>query len=126
MLSRVLILLFFVHVSASQADEVDSKNWYLVGESAIAINTNTLESELERFLETQPKDLLLPLNEYTFQYALINDSKLEIHGICLDIPERHNLKEGFLMVFDGGNCFFSIEFNIDTKRFSNLHINGIA
>ena len=65
MLSRVLILLFFVHVSASQADEVDSKNWYLVGESAIAINTNTLESELERFLETQPKDLLLPLNEYT-------------------------------------------------------------
>ncbi|MDG6100209.1 hypothetical protein EXU34_22380 [Alteromonas sp. ZYF713] len=126
MLSRFLIILFFIHVSASQAGEVYSKNWYMVGESAIAINTNTLESELERFLETQPKGLLLPLNEYTFQYALINESKLEIHGICLDIPERHNLKEGFLMVADGGNCFFSIEFNIDTKRFSNLHINGIA
>jgi len=46
-----------------------------------------------------------------------------IHFFCEAYKEDLNTEQ---IVMDGGYCFFSVRFSIDTKTFSDLEINGIA
>lgn len=119
-------ILLYLLSTALHADEQDDKGWYLIGEPLSDIHTSTLEYELDRFLSHQPTGLLLPLHKYTFQYKFLTESKVEIHGLCMEISDKEYLTRGFIMVSDGGNCFFTIEFDSEKLTFDKLRINGIA
>lgn len=123
---KIFTLLLCFQISFAHACQNSDKRWFLVGNSVSDITTSTLERELERFLSTKPAGLLLPLDKYIFQYKFLQETKVKIHGLCIDEFNTDELTDEFIVVRDGGNCFFSIDFDIRTKTFDHLNINGLA
>ena len=66
------------------------------------------------------------LNEYKRQYiGVILDGKKIIYAnfFCSDQPDW---KENFVLVMDGGACYFQFNFDPNTGEFFELQVNGEA
>lgn len=66
------------------------------------------------------------LNEYKRQYiGLVWDGKKVIYAnfFCSDQPDW---KENFVLVMDGGACYFQFKFDPNTGKFFQLEVNGEA
>jgi hypothetical protein len=60
--------------------------------------------------------------------AVINkngEKEVWVNFFC-DAWESDNWKKELMLVFDGGNCYFSLKINLTKKTYSDLSINGIA
>jgi hypothetical protein len=67
---------------------------------------------------------------YTFQYEgrspLLREKYIYVNAFC-DEPINHpDLKNSWVMVFDGGACFFSAKYEPATKRLFDVKVNGVA
>lgn len=78
------------------------------------------------------KDRQIPHPErYDRQYAgIILDHRkiIYINALCESAGndgERY-WREKFVLVFDGGSCFWNVRYDPETKRFSGLMVNGVA
>ena len=68
------------------------------------------------------------LDEYDRQYAgLIVDDQEIIYGnfLCADF-EDDALRGSMMLVMDGGECFFSVIYDVDSKEILRLSVNGEA
>ncbi len=66
------------------------------------------------------------LNEYNRQYigVVLDDRKiLYANFFCSDDPDW---KENFVLVMDGGACYFQFKFDPNTGKFFQLQVNGEA
>ena len=88
------------------------------------------------------KPIRQSINKYYRQYipyVNINGERIiEINAFCeiLKLPPNPksknqewtemDWKKQYVMVDDGGNCYWRIQINIDTKEYYNLMINGVA
>lgn len=63
------------------------------------------------------------------QYVSVINSKGEkvvwINLFCDDLGNE-NWKYNLIEVEDGGNCYFNLKINLNTKTYSDLYINGSA
>ena len=66
-----------------------------------------------------------PKEKYTFQYKATSSEEIYINALC-DTFERKDLHKELVMVFDGGSCFFQINYNLKTGKFYELQVNGEA
>jgi len=70
---------------------------------------------------------LLKWDEYMFQYLAAEDKGQKyilINAICgKKTPQE---LESFIFTSGGGNCYFSLNYYPEKKRFSELSINGAA
>lgn len=78
-----------------------------------------------------------PLNEYGYQYIglIINDQRyIYINAFLLNIFYGHDDFETIykdwqtkpIIFCDGGNGFWGVLFDVNTKLFSQLSINGVG
>ena len=88
-----------------KAEEVENKLWLYIKKAST------------RKFETRDK--------YTYQYKAINNKEIYINALCDTFGEKSLHKE-FVMVDDGGSCFFQINYNFKTGKFSKLQVNGEA
>ena len=102
------------------------KKWYLVGEALAGFDTNKAENLLFKYVDKNQDIVLLSSKEYLYQYKFIDKNTIEIHGVCFDLPNTYDLNKGFVTVMDGGNCFFSVKYDLANKLFLDLWINGYA
>lgn len=118
------------------------KSWNPTGS-----DLNLVEKILDKAIEDKEFDFLkCPIKKnfenYYRQYVpYINKNGeriIEINAFCeiFKIPPNPengitewtemDWKNEYVMVSDGGNCYWQITINIDTKEFNNLMVNGIA
>ena len=103
----------------------------------IAINENneTQRNELIKHNKNYPKyqrtetGYELKLSGYRRQYVPIINKKgqkeIWINFFCDDI-ENDDWKNKIITVEDGGNCYYNIKINLNTKKYYELEINGNA
>ena len=99
-------------------------------EPTAAVLTNIKET-LQSYIKEQAKAPARPLRkwrEYTFQYQGIEDkgrNYVFINALCRPDP-RWKLEDDFQMVFDGGSCYFHLNYDPARRQFFGLIINGEA
>jgi len=69
--------------------------------------------------------------DYFRQYAgiLLNRRKvIFINALCERAATEYETywREKFVMVYDGGKCFWKVRYDPETKQFSELMVNGVA
>lgn len=76
------------------------------------------EAKLELYLtKIDAQDIAYPLSDYRFQYTGIGSNKIfiAVNGFCKESWSQFpNWKEKWVLVLDGGSCFFEATF--DSKK----------
>ncbi len=89
-----------------------------------------IRSNLEPFVKRQAVALHRQLptwSRYSFQYQGQVDggrNVVLINAFCISPPEY--AQRQFVIVFDGGPCFFQVKYDPTKKRFFQLMFNGEA
>ena len=66
-----------------------------------------------------------PRESYNYQYQVLGNNLYKINALC-NTPRTNDLSKNYLLVDDGGSCYFELEYNSLTKTFSKLYVNGEA
>lgn len=112
-----------------QGKDPNSGNYWTITD----FDFENLENRLEKYLRNEADlqgytDLPDKFRKHSRQYVgKIEDGKkiIFINFFCW----HHDFdywKRDLVIVLDGGDCFFSLEYDIQTKKFSELWINGEA
>jgi hypothetical protein len=94
---------------------------------------STVKKKLEPYLRTQEKVFgraLRKWNTYRFQYQGQEENGhrfVYINAFCnLHNPKGVNLNKDFVIVHDGGACFFQLKYDPTMDKFYDAFINGEA
>jgi hypothetical protein len=108
-------------------------SWVRVPEgtwTATARQRDEVSSGIQEFVKQQAKEQNLKLprwSSYSFQYQEQVDGNQKIifvNAFCIAPPGY--VRQRFVVVLDGGPCFFQVKFDPQTKQFSQLRFNGIG
>lgn len=104
-------------------------------EQAVKENNEQQRKDLEAHNKEHPNNqwtetgFELETKGFKRQYvSVINDKgqkEIWINFFC-DDWESENWKSDIMVVLDGGNCYFNLKVNLETKTYSDLSINGYA
>jgi hypothetical protein len=121
-MKRVLI---FLVICFSQI--VFAGEWIEVEGGAVDVDLRQVEVEegLWKFLADQKEYQFKERSRYIYQYQAVESEIIQINGLC-HVFDRSKLSSEFYHVFDGGSCFFQVQYDIKTGKFKNLYVNGLA
>lgn len=95
------------------------------GVSAVKIDCLAIEGKLWKYIKKASKIKFQPKENYLYQYKIINIDEIYINALC-ETYSNKDLENDFIVVFDGGSCFFQITYNLKEDSFSKLFVNGDA
>lgn len=74
------------------------------------------------------KNFIIELKNYQRQYVAVKNvrGEKEVWVNCFCATFDDGWKSDIYMVSDGGNCFFELKINIDTKKYYDFMVNGDA
>jgi hypothetical protein len=71
--------------------------------------------------------------KYTYQYQKTLNDEIRIQAACAysgygtdAAGQRRTLKKGFLVIMDGGSCYFDVIYNTKSRKFNDLFVSGFA
>ncbi len=132
-MERRLVPIIAVVISVS-SNAAGAGRWIQVSGGPWVASAKTLhavQERLESHVRTQAQAAgrsLQDWNTYTFQYqgqAVDGRRYLLVNALC-SIDVNVNLHERFVVVLDGGSCYFSVKYDPSLERFYDLVINGDA
>ena len=102
-------------------------HWVAVDSGVVEIKLDSvrIENRLWSYIDDNSTTKFEPRNTYTYQYKAINHSEILINALC-EVDSTKPLHTEFVIVFDGGSCYFQITYNFKTGEFSKLQVNGEA
>ena len=95
------------------------------GKAEIKIDKKKIEKNLWQYIHKESTIKYEPKDKYTYQYQVINNTELYINAFCYSIGVK-DFSQQFVMVLDGGSCFFQVHYNYKTGEYSRLQVNGEA
>ena len=121
--SRYFLLLIFLMMPISAFAET----WNLIerGIQYIKIDAADVENRLWQHLESFSDTKFQARDKYIYQYQFTGENRIKIFALCAEW-ENANLRKDFLVIFNGGSCYFFIEYNYKNHRFSKLQINEVT
>jgi len=104
-----------------------SGDWIQVNGGVVEfdLRQKTLENKLWVYLASSPNYEFEPRKSYTYQYKMINEHNLKIHAFC-NLGKNQDLYSDFILVMDGGTCYFDVHYNTVLGQFIDLNVNGEA
>ena len=128
-LLAAIAALSLVAVSSAQGSnwfEVRGGAWNPSPETASLLQA-AFPSEIERLAGKRVKEFQ-PWPEYRFQFQGQESGSehfIFISALC-SVDDGRDLTEHFIVVLDGGPCYFQVKYDSSTHRFYDLVINGVA
>lgn len=137
---RILTIILLLIISISAIGQTTSDTTYAILKfdtldswvfknakpSVLSVNEiNELDKIISNFFADH-KYALLDIKKYKRQYfPVINDKgEKEVWVNCFCGHPDYDWKNKIVFVFDGGNCFFNVKVNLQTKKYYDLMING--
>jgi uridine kinase len=117
-----LILITIISKQAFAGSWFQVKDWSV----PLKVNTVALENMLWDYIKNNSKQEFEPKDSYTYQYKTINENELLINALCYAEYSKEELTRNFVMVDDGGSCYFQATYNFKTHTFVKLVVNGEA
>ena len=102
-----------------------SDSWVAVdgGVVEIQLKSKELENSLWQYLSVNSKRKFEERSSYIYQYQATSKKTIRINAMC-HVFSKEGLNEEFVLVFDGGSCYFEVKYNIKTGKFTDLFVNG--
>ncbi len=135
-MKAVLLIVVIMHVMSfvviDKAHANDS--WVHVEGGSWVLSPGTvsdIQGNIAAYVGSQAKATGRQLQEwksYTFQYqeaGMPGNKWIFINAFCMEWADLPLHKE-FVLVKDGGTCFFQLKYDPQKKRFYDLYINGEA
>ena len=121
--SRCLVLLISLVLPISAFAET----WNLIerGIQYIKIDMAEVENRLWQHIELSSDTKFQARDKYVYQYQFTGENKMKIFALCAEW-ENANLRKDFLVIFNGGSCYFFIEYDYKNHRFSKLQVNAVT
>lgn len=116
-----LLLVMLLATAAHAGDWIRVKG----GEFDVKLDSLAVEHRLWVYIKNESKIVFMPREQYIYQYQAINAEEIYINALC-DNPGEKNLDKEFIVVLDGGSCFFQVIYNLKSAGFSRLLVNGEA
>ena len=83
-----------------------------------------LQNNSDRFYETPVWE---KLDDYNRQYiGIILEGKRIIYANFFCNSTGRDWRKEFILVLDGGECFFQFKYDVDSGEFFDLQVNGVA
>ena len=122
-MKTILTVLALITLSVSSF----AGDWIAVdgGIVELDLKQKEVEENLWAFLENQSDFVFQAKESYSYQYQVKTENELYINAFCSDLG-KHNLHQDFLVVMDGGSCFFQATLNLLNGQFTLLGVNGEA
>jgi hypothetical protein len=121
----LFLLLIFYSVTAVSGEWYPFTTDYKAAPSSSHFNELQIENQLWEYV-IKIYDGKFELRElYNYQYMLIDNHTFKISAFCSPLGAR-NLEEEYLLVHDGGSCFFEVTYDSLTNKFRNFSVNGVA
>jgi hypothetical protein len=96
---------------------------YKAAPSSSHFNELQIENQLWEYV-TKKYDGKFELRDlYNYQYLVLDNHSYKINAFCNSLGTR-NLKEEYLLVDDGGSCYFEVNYDSLSNKFSKLYVNG--
>jgi hypothetical protein len=106
---------------------------FVAGKRAIPFKPTTLqveavEKELAQFLRSDHATLLAKFKNYYRQYTGLDIKGAEkiIRGNFLCQVDNDRWKKEWVMVQDGGDCFFNFTYDLKNLKITSFSINGVS
>lgn len=130
----------WVIFSEKMAEEQQIGTWFLFDKQTIDYWTPSeedviaIEGGLVHYLEQNAEKFYVRdvpvwdrLDEYNRQYiGIIVDDRHIIYANYFCDSASVDWTEEFVLVMDGGDCFFQFQYDVDTAEYFNLQVNGEA
>ena len=107
--------------------------WIQVEGGAWTIDPHLLSEvqlALKSTLPTAYGGRLRKWNTYTFQYqgkiSVLGGRFVFVNAFCDSSLNDDQMRAEWVEVFDGGTCYFRVEYDVKTKRLRKLLVNGEA
>jgi len=101
------------------------EGYWTPGEADIMELEGGLESYLQQEASRDHPDLWQRLPEYKRQYfGLLESGRREIYANFFCDTLGKDWKRDFVSVLDGGDCFFSVKYDVNTDAFFDLYVQG--
>jgi len=101
------------------------EGYWTPGEADIMELEGGLESYLQQEVSQDHPDILQRLPEYKRQYfGLVESGRREIYANFFCMASVADWKRNFVMVLDGGDCFFHVKYDVNTDAFFDLYVQG--
>jgi hypothetical protein len=101
------------------------EGYWTPGEADIMALEGGLESYLQQAASRDHPDLWQKLPEYKRQYfGLVESGRREIYANLFCDTLGKDWKRDFVSVLDGGACFFSVKYDVNTNAFFDLYVQG--
>lgn len=84
-----------------------------------------VENQLWKYIKNEHNGNFEKRETYDYQYQVLGSQRYKINAFC-NSPGTENIRHAYLVVVDGGSCFFEVEYNSATSLFRNLYVNGQA
>ncbi|PHS14985.1 MAG: hypothetical protein COA86_15095 [Kangiella sp.] len=124
---KILLTIIIVFVSSNS---VQAGDWFAVdgGVIEIKLDKESMETSLWKYIDSFSDRKFEPRKKYSFQYKVVTEDVIKIHAMCYIFGEVNDdaLSKNFIIVDDGGSCFFEISLNLKTGDFFELYVNGEA
>ena len=126
----------WVIFSAKQAGKIQEEiaSWLFDSESywtPSADEISEIEDEIAGYLDQNSKEFYWEppvwerLDEYQRQYiGLMRGGKRIIYGNYFCDSGKQNWRQDFVFAIDGGECYFQVEYDVESGLFIKLRVNG--
>jgi len=88
-------------------------------------NNVNIEDLLWAYITKNSDRVFEPRKSYNYQYQVLGNNIYKVNAFCNALGTT-NISENYILVDDGGSCYFEIEYNSSTKTFGKLCVNGEA
>lgn len=134
--SRTKYLVFIIPVLLLRLANAEENSWTKVDGGTWNPSDkilSTIKIHLEPYMKSQEKVFgrsLKKWNTYRLQYQGQEEQGRKfvyINAFCsLHNPKGVNLSKDFVLVHDGGGCFFQLKYDLIANKFFDVFINGEA
>ena len=119
---KFLLIIALMFSGATQASE-----WILIGENphSAEIESASIELELWNYISKSVTVVFQERSTYSYQYKYLSNEHILINAVCGIEDYKYRYKR-LVQVFDGGSCYFESKYDLQTKKFTDLWVNGEA
>jgi hypothetical protein len=108
-----------------------SDEWYLIDSDKLngVFDVQKIETDLWVFLGENKSHKFQEQSSYKYQYRFETPEIVNINAFCHvfthpEIKVTVDFHKDFYQVFDGGSCYFQLNYNLKFQKFEGLYVNG--
>jgi hypothetical protein len=132
-MTRLRLRWIILAASVSLVSAAAPSKWIEVNGGAWRLDPSVLsevQAALRSALPTADGGKMRKWDAYTYQYqgknSVLGNRYVFVNAFCSTSRDDNQMRTEWVEVYDGGTCYFQVEYDLKTKQLRKLQVNGEA